>query len=253
MGCEPVDDIGSMIREGPQFVVTCLPSEGAFGDVIRDLCIAAPLALERRIPVVVDTSTLSLETKQSGCDQLAATGVTLLDCPMSGTGAQALKRDIVVFASGPEDALAACQQMLDAIAREVRRVGAFGMGSRMKFLANLLVVVHTAAAAEMLALAELAGVDPVAALDAVCAGAGQSRMLEKRGQTMAAHTYEVTATVRIFRKDLEIIESFARTVGATTPMLSAAAEIYDQAGAVGLDEHDVTSIHELYMARRETG
>jgi putative dehydrogenase len=156
-GCELADDTGSIVRENAQFVVTCLPSDKAFADVIRHLAGAADLAGGRHLPVVVDTSTLSLEAKQSGRDQLARAGMTLLDCPVSGTAAQAVTRDIVVFASGPDDTLSACQKVLEAMAREVRRVGEFGMGSRTKFLANLLVVVHTAAAAEMLALAELAG------------------------------------------------------------------------------------------------
>ena len=174
--------------------------------------------------------------------------MTLLDCPVSGTGGQAPGGDLVVFASGPSDAIDSCEHVLRAIARDIRRVGEFGAGSRMKFLANLLVIVHTTAAAEMLALADRAGLDAEAVLEVIAAGAGQSRMLDLRGPQMARHEYDLTASVRIFRKDLRMIADFARAAGGDTPLLSAAAAMYDRAEANGWDERDVSVVHEVYLA-----
>ena len=91
----------------------------------------------------------------------------------------------MVFASGPGAAVDSCEHVLQVIGRDIRRVGEFGAGSRLKFLSNLLVIIHTTAAAEMLALAERAGLDPEVVLEIVAAGAGQSRMLDLRGPQMA--------------------------------------------------------------------
>ena len=118
----------------------------------------------------------------------------------------------------------------------------------MKFLSNLLVIIHTTAAAEMLALADRAGLDPNVALEVIAAGTGQSRMLDLRGPQMARREYDLTASVRIFRKDLRMIAEFARAAGADTPLLSAAAAMYDRAGAAGWDERDVSVVYEVYLS-----
>src|SRR5262249_30191061 len=157
---------------------------------------------------------------------LAAHGVTLLDCPVSGTGAQALVGDIVVYASGPESDVRRVEPVLDCFARRVHYVGPFGTGSVIKLLANLLVGVHDAAAAERIACAQRAGVDASAALAVITDGAGQSRMLEQRGPGMVSGDYGYGATVDLFRKDLGVIGAFATDVGAWTPLLDVVSELY---------------------------
>ena len=80
-------------------------------------------------------------------------GVELLDCPISGTGAQARDKDIVVYASGTRAAYGRVSTVLDAFTRAHYFVGPFGDGSKVKFVANLLVAIHNVAAAEALVLA----------------------------------------------------------------------------------------------------
>ena len=104
----------------------------------------------------------------------------------------------------------------------------------------------------MLALADRAGLDAEAVLDVIAAGAGRSsRMLALRGpQIGRRRKYDLTASVRIFRKDLRMIAEFARAAGGDTPLLSAAAAMYDRAEAAGWDERDVSVVHEVYLAQR---
>ena len=120
-----------------QIVVCSLPSSDA-------LCATAEeLAATARPPlVVIETSTLPIAVKQAARRTLAARGVILLDCPLSGTGSQARNRDLVVYASGDRRAYRRVAPVLDAFARAHYHVGAFGAGSKMKFVANLLVAVH---------------------------------------------------------------------------------------------------------------
>ena len=53
--------------------------------------------------------------------------------------------------------------------------------------------------------------------------------------------------MRIFRKDLGVIADFARAAGADTPLLAAAAAMYDRAAAAGWDERDVSVVHQVYL------
>ncbi|MFX7824951.1 NAD-binding protein, partial [Acinetobacter baumannii] len=83
-----------------------------------------------------------------------------LDCPLSGTGAQAQTRDLVVFASGEPSAIAALDPLFAGFARKVQVLGPFGDGTKMKFVANLLVAINNVASAEAMVLGMKAGLDP---------------------------------------------------------------------------------------------
>ena len=134
--------------------VTSLPTVDALADVTAGLT-----ARPRPGLVVVETSTLPAAAKRQARDALAGRGAVLLDCPLSGTGGQALTGDVVAYLSGPAEAKARALPVLRAMTRGVHDVGEFGNGSAIKFVANLLVAIHNVAAAEALVLAERAGLD----------------------------------------------------------------------------------------------
>jgi L-threonate 2-dehydrogenase len=194
--------------------------------------------------VVIETSTLPVADKRQARDALAGRGIVLLDCPLSGTGGQALAKDVVAYLSGPEVAKARALPVLRAMTRGVHDVGGFGNGSAVKFIANLLVAIHNVAAAEALVLAERAGLDLAAVLTAVADGAGSSDMFEVRGPAMAAAEYSgpgVTTTV--FAKDLEIIAGFAKDTGTPTPLFALASSFYAAALAQGHAGDDTACVH----------
>ncbi|HXF77946.1 MAG TPA: NAD-binding protein, partial [Usitatibacter sp.] len=179
-------------------------------------------------------------------DLLARRGVTLLDCPLSGTGAQAKARDLAVYASGPRAAVKRCAPVFAGFARSHFHLGEFGTGSKMKFLANLLVAIHNVSAAEAVALAERAGLDTALAVKVLGDGAGASRMLQVRGPMMARRKYRpATMSVKMWQKDMAIIAAFARDLGAATPLFDATAPIYDAAMERGFAGADTAAVHAL--------
>jgi L-threonate 2-dehydrogenase len=116
----------------------------------------------------------------------------------------------------------------------------------MKLVANLLVAVHTAAAAEALLLAERSGLDPASVLEAVGDGAGSSRMLQVRGPLIEQRRYEpATARVSIFEKDMTAIRALAADVSAPTPLLDTVAPLYSEASRQGRADHDAASVFEV--------
>jgi 3-hydroxyisobutyrate dehydrogenase-like beta-hydroxyacid dehydrogenase len=158
----------------------------------------------------------------------------MLDCPLSGTAVQAERGDIVVYASGDERALARARDVFSVIARSVHVLGPFGTGTKTKLVANLLVAVHIASAAEALLLAERSGLDLKSTLEAMTAGAGTSRMLEVRGPMMIEREFDrPSMTLALFQKDLSLIAEFAQSVGAPTPLLAIASEWYRTARESG--------------------
>jgi putative dehydrogenase len=194
--------------------------------------------------VVVETSTLGPDTKQDARDRAQAWGGTLLDCPMSGTGQQARDGDLVAYLSGDDAAKERVRPVLAAFTRQQYDLGAFGRGTAMKLVANLLVAVHNAAAAEALLLAERAGLDLQDVLTAVGDGAGGSRMLQIRGPLMAEGRYlPATATVATMQKDNALIAAFAESVASPTPLFSATTVLYRAAVAQDRLQEDTACVY----------
>jgi 3-hydroxyisobutyrate dehydrogenase-like beta-hydroxyacid dehydrogenase len=218
-------DAAEAIRRS-ETLLSSLPNEAALEQTV-----AAILSSGASGRTLVEMSTLAIGPKVAAAEALAAAGHVFLDCPLSGTGAQARNRDLTVYASGDSAAIARLAPVFEGFAKSFFDLGVVGNGSRMKYVANLLVCIHNLAAAEALVLAMKAGLDPSKVIEVVRLGAGGSRMLEVRGPMMAADTYEpVTAGFPMYFKDLDIICDFAMKLGAPTPLLSATLPYYVAAG-----------------------
>jgi L-threonate 2-dehydrogenase len=222
-------------------VLVSLPSVRAFEEVMRGPDGIAEAA--RPGLAVIEASTLPLAVKEDARRLLEGRGAALLDCPISGTGAQLRTKDVVVYASGEAAALARVAPVLAGFSRDWIDMGAFGNGTKLKLVANLLVAIHNVAAAEALLVAERAGLDPGPALAALTAGAGTSRMLEIRGPLMLDGAYGAASMrVSTFQKDLDIIAGFARDLGCPTPLFGTAAQVHLAALAQGHGDDDTASV-----------
>ncbi len=197
----------------------------------------------RQGTVVVETSTMPAAVKFECRDLLADAGIDLLDCPLSGTGSQALTRDVVVYASGDPSAFGMTLPVLEAFARSVRYLGQFGNGSVMKFIANLLVAVHNVSTAEAFALGIRAGLDRGELWESIRDGAGSSVIFDKRGRLMIHEDYvPATAKISMFVKDVGIVRDYAQRLNLPTPLLDVCASLYARAQTDGLGDHDAAAL-----------
>jgi L-threonate 2-dehydrogenase len=235
-----VGDAGQVARDAP-IVMTSLPTPAAVADVAHEI------ANSGQSPrIVVELSTLSIADKLRFEAILKKAGHIALDCPLSGTGAQAKVRDLVVYASGDGHAIARCAGLFSDFAKQSADLGTFGNGSRMKFVANLLVAIHNVAAAEAMILAERAGLDPKMVVDMVGPGAGGSRMFQMRAPMMVEGVYEpATMKVSTWKKDMAIIAEFADDVGCATPLFTLTQPVYTEAMAMGLGDQDTAAVFEV--------
>ena len=219
-------------------VITSLPSADALHSVATEIAAAG-----ERGQIIVETSTLPIDTKENARKLLAEQGITLLDCPLSGTGAQAKVKDIVVYASGVRKAYRRCIPVFEAFARTHYFLGSFGAGSKMKFVANLLVAIHNVSTAEALVLGMKAGLDPATMVKVLGDGAGASRMLQIRGPMMVRNDYaDAAMKVGVWQKDMRIITEFARDLDCPTPLFAATSAIYNAAMAEGFAESDTAAV-----------
>jgi 3-hydroxyisobutyrate dehydrogenase-like beta-hydroxyacid dehydrogenase len=226
------------VAEVASDIVLSLPTPRAVLDTAEAIARA-----RARGRTLVEASTLSLADKMAFREIVEQAGHTALDCPMSGTGAQAAVKDLVVFASGDAAAIARLEPAFLGFSRKVWNLGPYGNGSRMKFVANHLVAIHNVAAAEAMVLAMKAGLDPNQTVEVVASGAGTSRVFELRAPMMAANSY-LPATMRstTWKKDLAAIGEFAAGLGCPTPLFGLATALHAATLAMGHGEEDSAAV-----------
>ena len=200
-----IEGSASAVASRAPTIMTSLPNADAAYTVATEIAGSGQPARD-----VIELSTFTIADKMRFKAILEPAGHLALDCPLSGTGAQAAVRDLVVYASGDSAAIARCTELFADFAKQSADLGEYGNGSRMKFVANHLVAIHNVASAEAMLLAERAGLDLKQVIEMVAPGAGGSRMFQMRAPMMANRSYE-PATMRIstWKKDMAIIAEFA--------------------------------------------
>jgi 3-hydroxyisobutyrate dehydrogenase-like beta-hydroxyacid dehydrogenase len=205
--------------------------------------VKAIVAAPTRNRVVIEASTFAIRDKIAAAAVLAKAGHTMCDCPVSGTGAQAQIKDIIIYASGDPAVIHRLRPMFNGFSRAVYDLGAFGNGSKMKFVANLLVAINNVAAAEAMVLGMKAGLDPQVVHDMVVRGAANSRVFELRAPMMVKDDYaDATMKIAIWQKDMAVIDEFARQMRVPTPMFDASAPVYVKAMKAGHGMHDTAAV-----------
>jgi L-threonate 2-dehydrogenase len=236
-GVELAADAADVARKA-KTIITSLPSPKALAATVAAI-------IKANVPrrVIVEASTFTLEDKSRAEAALRKAGHVMLDCPMSGTGAQARVKDLVVYASGGSAEIKKLKPVFVGFTRAVHDVGAFGNGSRMKYVANLLVAIHNVASAEAMVLGMKSGLPPQLIFDLIKTGAGNSRVFELRAPMMVKNNYdEATMKMSVWQKDMDVIGGFAREIGVPTPMFDASSAIYTKARRSGHDDHDTAAV-----------
>jgi len=219
-------------------ILTSLPKPQALLDTARAIAAAK---LPRK--TVVEMSTFAISDKEKAERILAKASHTMLDTPVSGTGSQAKARDLVFYASGDSRAIAKLRPLFQDFGRAVYDVGVFGNGSKMKYVANLLVAINNVASAEAMVLGMKAGLDPQMIFDLIKAGAGNSRVFELRAPMMVKGDYkDATMKIDVWDKDMHVIGDYAKKIKVPTPMFDASKPVYVKAMKSGLGAQDTAAV-----------
>src|SRR6516165_404936 len=251
-GVALADSAVAVARAAP-IIITSLPNPAALHATVAEIVAAK---LPKR--TIIEASTFTLADKLAAQEALTGAGHIALDCPVSGTGAQAKVKDLVIYASGEPRTIAKLKPVFLGIGRAVHDLGAYGNGSRMKYVANLLVAIHNVASAEAMVLGIKSGLDPKQIFELVRAGAGNSRVFELRAPMMVADHYEdASMKIKVWQKDLAVIGEHAAQLGCPTPLMSATLPIYAAAMSMGHAAHDTAAVcavlEEMAGVKRKPG
>jgi L-threonate 2-dehydrogenase len=233
--CKSVTEVAAQCDR----MIFSLPSEKALESICEELVAAKPSGL-----IIAETSTLPETAKLKAFALLAKHKITLLDCPLSGTGAQAVTRDLSIYASGSAKAIKAFAPVFEGFARARYDVGAFGNGIRMKLVANLLVAIHNVSTAEAILMGVRSGLDADMIVKVVADGAGGSRMFQVRGPAMVKRSWaEATMKVAVWQKDMRLINDALQATDTPAPLFATTMPIYNAAMAMGHAMDDTAAVY----------
>jgi 3-hydroxyisobutyrate dehydrogenase-like beta-hydroxyacid dehydrogenase len=227
------------VSERADVLATSLPNAGSLHAVIKDV-----LQHPKPGQILIECSTLTVAQKLDAHKQLSAGEKILLDSPISGTPPMLAKMMASIYVSGDQDAYQECKSVLEGFTATNFYVGEIGNGSRMKFLANYLVHVHVAAAAECMVMGEKAGLDPELIHTVLKESAGASKMLDIRGAMMAKSDYREGGGTMfdVYEKDASIITEFAASVKSPIDLYVSSRQKFNSAIALGLGHLDTSAV-----------
>ena len=240
------------VAEACDAVVTVLPGHEAVREAIEGP--KGLLAAGNKNLVIIELSTLALKHKEALAAAAARGGAVLLDSPLSGVPRMVRDRAAIIFASGDKAAYERAKFAFDGMSDRAFYLGAFGTGTKMKFVANALVGIHILAAAEAMALGMKAGLDKELMLKVLTPSAGGSLQFQVRAPVMARRSYEpVMAAHTVLGKDLLTIADFCDEMGCPTPLTHIARDYFKRALESDLRDTDVASVFELVAAESGLG
>jgi len=224
------------VAEAADPICVVLPSLSAVEDVVHALAATA------RGRTVVQMSTISPALTERLARECAQRGVDFLDCPISGTSGMVGRGDGIIFVGGEHAVYERWRPLFETILPRAVHVGAAGQAMVLKLVANLLVALHSAAAAEALAMVERAGLDAAQALELLEASAATSRMLQVRGPLIVKRDFPAQMKLDLFMKDLHLIQDAARALETPVPLTDVAERLYAAAQTAGHGGEDLAVV-----------
>lgn len=228
------------VARGSEAVCVVLPSLASVEEVVlgpRGLAASGHAG-----QTVIQMSTISPSLTERLAREVSVKGLAFLDCPISGTSAMVGRGEGIIFVGGERSAFDRWRPLLESVLPRAVYIGRAGRAMALKLVANLLIALHSAAAAEALLMAKRAGLDLGLVLDVLTKSAATSRMLEVRGPLMARQEFPPQMKLDLFMKDLHLIQEAARSVGAPLPLTDVAERLYAAALDAGHAGEDLAVV-----------
>ena len=228
-------------------LLSILPDAQAVEEVVTDSG-SGTLTTLRPGTVHIEMSTIDVDRKRVIRDRVREHGGDLLDCPISGSPGMVAPRLATTFVSGEPASIDEVASVLEAISGRWVYAGAFGAGTHLKYITNMLVAVHTAATAEAIVLARRSGLDLDLVQRAIDDSIGASAIWKQRGPMMHERTWATPAPgpIDTLHAILEQIEIHSGSLEMDTPIFTAAKTVFDKAVADGWGQRDIAAVHDQF-------
>lgn len=197
--------------------------------------------------LAIECSTLSHDWVMQLASAAEARGLRYLDAPVTGLPPNAEAGELTLLVGAQEAHLDAARPLLAAFSNRVLRFGPAGAGTAYKLMINLMGAVQIAAAAEGMALAERAGLDPKLVAEAIATGQAASPQVVRNTRRMADgdHDHNVSFTPVLRLKDIEYALQLARKLGVGAPFGEAARDAFHRLRELGYGSANESKVIEV--------
>jgi len=188
--------------------------------------------------IVIDMSSISPLVSQKIAAEAAEKGVKMLDAPVSGGEAGAVKGTLAIMVGGEQEAFDRCQDIFKAMGKSVVRVGSVGAGGFTKLANQIIAAINLEAIGEAFVLGVKAGVDPQLIFQAIRGGLAGSNMMESRVPTILERNFKPGFKLKLHLKDLNNALAAAKDLGVPLPITSLVQQMMLALNAQGMGEED---------------
>jgi 3-hydroxyisobutyrate dehydrogenase len=246
LGAIAAGDVPSAVN-GADVVVTMLPA----GPHVKSVYLGEDgvLANTHDTAVLIDCSTIDVDSAREVAAAVAAKGIAFVDAPVSGGVAAAEGGTLTFMVGGPEAAFNGAEPILQAMGKAVIHAGEAGAGQAAKICNNMMLAIHMIGTCEAMNMAKGLGLDPQRFYDIASKASGQSWSLTSYcpvpGPVPAAPSnrdYVPGFAAPMMLKDMKLAMGTAEGLGANTPMGRQAAEVYERFVAEGGQEMDFSGV-----------
>jgi len=232
------------VAEKCDIIITVVPSPEALHEIVSGE--NGLLSADRENLTLIELGSFQPSVKENVKAKMEQAGHAMLDAPILGVPDMVANRQGVVFASGEKSVYEQCKDIFDAMSDKAFYLGEFGVGTKMKFVANSLVGIHILATAEAMTLGLKAGLDKDILLKIIPNSAASSTQFEVRAPMMADKEYEpARAACALLQKDLAGIVDFLDELDCNNPLTRVANEYFQRTKEQGLTEKDCAAVVEV--------
>lgn len=196
--------------------------------------------------VAIESSTLSLRWVQELGTALKKIGVDFLDAPVAGSRPQAEAAQLIYFVGGEQQILDKVKDILSVMGAAVHYMGPSGAGMMMKFAVNAIFGIQVAAFAEMLNMAETAGIAMEKVVETLGTLPTTSPALKLVSGQMSSKAFAPLFPISLVEKDFRYIKDAAKQLNAEVPATEATWNIFRRAALTGLAADNISGVIQLY-------
>ena len=240
LGGKPLNSAAEVAMSCERIVVS-LPTTDVVKTVIREMGDRLHAGT-----ILIDTTTGEPEQTAGLGANLAKRRVRYVDATIVGNSEQVRTGDVIVLAGGTRQSMAASRDVFECFARQTFHVGPSGSGARMKLVVNLVLGLNRAVLAEGLSFARKAGVSPERALEILKSSAAYSRVMDTKGNKMLKSDFKPQARLLQHLKDVRLILSLGKKVGAKLPLSAQHRKLLERVVAAGGGSLDNSAIIKAY-------
>jgi 3-hydroxyisobutyrate dehydrogenase len=231
------------LAAGLDVVITCVSADADLLEVVEQLLPALGSQ-----SVLVDCSTVGLETARAVAAQVQGRGAAFLDAPVSGGVEGARRGTLAMMVGGDRAALERVRPVLSCMAARIEYMGPSGSGQATKAVNQIMAAGINQAVTEALAFAQAHELPMDRVIEVVGGGAAANWFLDHRGRSMVEESFSEGFKVALHHKDLEICRGMAEALGVSLPVVKMTLVHYRRLMQAGFGEEDISALFREKLA-----